>query len=283
MTLSKENYLKILGKSFLQKLDERINFLHGLKIFSKWSKKSLEKLTYFFEQRVVRNNEFIYKQGEEADRVYFIQSGEIELTVASTITKSSYFPKSLKIAVISENDIFGDDEVIKGITRKFSTRCITNTANLLWISKQYFLMRVNKDSLRSLKSTNLIRSNFREKRMKTIEIEKKSESGSTLIKPQVFIRTLCKTTNKLLKDLKFRNTSVRVSGKFIDSIKKKSLLDVSSPTALIIDEVIKDSPKTIRFFYNTKGFQPSNKNPSGAFQSIQKNFKDRTTFGPSFS
>ena len=34
MILNKEHYLRILGKYFAKKLDDKIEFLHGLKIFN---------------------------------------------------------------------------------------------------------------------------------------------------------------------------------------------------------------------------------------------------------
>ena len=60
----------------------------------------------------------------------------------------------------------------------------------------------------------------------------------------------------------------------IDLMKKKSHLDVSSPTAKILENcTLYLKPKTTNSYVNINGFQPSNKNPSGIFKKIHERFK----------
>ena len=280
MTLSKGDYMKILGKSFLKKLEERINFLHSLKIFNKISKKALEKLSYFFKLKTFRNKEFIYLQDEESDGVFFIISGEIELTSSSSqAAKSDIFPKIIKIALISDKDMFGDEEVMQNIPRKYSARCTSKVALLLWISKYDFLNRVNKDSLKQLETINFVRNSFRNKRLESIA----SKSYEITPKhPQLTVRKsfedLCRTTKRFTK-LRVSYRSARNKVNIIDSLKRKSLLNVISPTAMIRDGFIaKHEVKSTRYLLNSNGFQPFNKNPSGSFNKIQEKIRSSMLF-----
>ena len=130
MTLCKEDYLRILGQTFAKKLDEKVNFLHSLKIFSNWSKKSLEKLSFFFSEKEYKANEILYKKNDEPDGVYIIINGEVEFTVNKKF-KSSEFPKMLKVALITSNDIFGDEEILLDLKRKYTAKCHSKILDVL--------------------------------------------------------------------------------------------------------------------------------------------------------
>jgi len=78
--MSKDDYEKVLQKIEMKKIQKNIEFMHQLPFFKVWTKTSLSKLQYSFEQRAFIRNQVVFREGEEAAFVYIIRSGDFEVT-----------------------------------------------------------------------------------------------------------------------------------------------------------------------------------------------------------
>ena len=180
MILSKENYLKILGKSDARKLEEIVEFLHSVSIFTHYSKRALDKLSYYFKSHCFSRNQIVYKENDIAESVYIVKSGEFELSKnsielknqdsfykykASKATKSSKRSIIPKIALLGKGEIFGDEEILKSLPRAFTCTCASK-GELLYISKHDFLSKIrSEDSIKTLVDSNIARENTRYSRL----------------------------------------------------------------------------------------------------------------------
>lgn len=60
-------------------MNKIVEFLHQLPFFKVWTKTSLSKLQYSFEQRSFIRNQIIYKEGDPSSMAYIIKTGEFEV------------------------------------------------------------------------------------------------------------------------------------------------------------------------------------------------------------
>ena len=77
--MSKSDYEKVLQKIEQKNMNKIIEFLHQLPFFKVWTRTSLSKLQYSFEQRAFIRNQIIYKEGDTSHMVYIIKTGEFEV------------------------------------------------------------------------------------------------------------------------------------------------------------------------------------------------------------
>lgn len=80
IVLSKEDYNRIIGTIEKKAYLDRINFLRNIPIFSKLTKTSLGKMTYYFEVKKCIKEHVLFKEGDPADFVYIVKKGEFEIT-----------------------------------------------------------------------------------------------------------------------------------------------------------------------------------------------------------
>lgn len=59
---------------------EKIAFLRSIPIFSKLTKTSLGKMTFCFQPKTFIKGQVLYKEGEPAESVFIIMSGEIQMS-----------------------------------------------------------------------------------------------------------------------------------------------------------------------------------------------------------
>lgn len=85
--LSKQDFNNVLGQIERKKLNEKVQFLRSLPFFSALTKTSIGKLTYQFKELNLIKNQHLYREGERADSIYIIKSGQFEVT--KTITEQS--------------------------------------------------------------------------------------------------------------------------------------------------------------------------------------------------
>jgi len=78
--LSREEYERSLGQIDRKKVNEKIAFLRSLPFFQLLTKTSLSKLTPQFRQISTIKGQYLYREGEQADSVYLVKSGQFEVT-----------------------------------------------------------------------------------------------------------------------------------------------------------------------------------------------------------
>jgi CRP-like cAMP-binding protein len=79
----------------LRRLNEKHQFINNSPFFGQWSQKMKKLLSLCLERELVPYDSFLSRQGEPADRVYFIRSGQAKVTVQPSMHAAqypSYFP-----------------------------------------------------------------------------------------------------------------------------------------------------------------------------------------------
>ncbi len=115
------------------KLD--IELLGSIPIFSGLPSQDMEEIVPLLHISTHNEDEILYREGTEADRVYIVASGEIALYK----TMSSYPEKSVIVINIKEGDISGDMDVIDEGSRATNAKIISPGAELLSIYREDFL------------------------------------------------------------------------------------------------------------------------------------------------
>ena len=141
------------------------------------------------------------------------------------------------------------------------------------ISKENFLNKISKDVLKILLANNHLRDNIRKYRLKTLENQKKTPSKVDKTTKEI-PRTISSPV-KFRKTVKNSNKDLSISPKFLNLLMKQSCLNSRSPTALITKNIkVSLINKSVNVFINSNGFQPTNKNPSGVYEKINKRYKN---------
>lgn len=77
--LDKENYERIIGEHQQRQLNEKINFLKRVMILRCMNTQDLSTLNYFFELKILKYREVIFRQGDKLDCIYVIKSGTVRV------------------------------------------------------------------------------------------------------------------------------------------------------------------------------------------------------------
>ena len=169
LVLNKKDFTKILGSISERRLNRVVNFLQQVQIFNSISKSYLMRLAYFFTSSKHKKTQYIFKEGDPVEGVYFIQQGEVTLEkrISFKIESNPVFSSSpqdfliklprkqknvmnSKIIIKSKFEFFGGLESLdSGEKRKYSALCTSIECEVLFIPKQHFLNRVlNLESAR---------------------------------------------------------------------------------------------------------------------------------------
>lgn len=150
-----------------KKLNDRIEFLHNLPLFSSWSRVSVSKFLDLLVHSTFKCNQKIFKEGEQTEFAVFVLTGEVKLTKAQVTNKrvieSGEFVSSpagplrlgkarelvmlnqLQLVVKGKNAIIGFDDLISKLkTRTYSCYCYSSRAEVLIVPKQVFNDRINR-------------------------------------------------------------------------------------------------------------------------------------------
>lgn len=126
--LSQSDFSRVLKASLSAALNEKVNFLHSLDTFVRWRQPQLIRLSYYCHPVKVCKNHVLYREGDPADTVYMVITGELTFT---RLIKGQQVPVLMK----GSKEIFGDKEVVSSIPRLFTCTIASATASLYAISK----------------------------------------------------------------------------------------------------------------------------------------------------
>ena len=76
MALTKESFDDIIGKMEKRTLNDKINLLSNITVFSLLTKNSLAKLTYSMIKAKFLKGAYLYREGDNIKSVYFVVRGE---------------------------------------------------------------------------------------------------------------------------------------------------------------------------------------------------------------
>jgi len=174
--LSKESYIKILGKIENKRIDESVKLLRSFQIFRNWSKNPIIKINYFFTERVMSRKTVLFKEGSEIHEVFFVKQGEVELLKSVEIEspeKSTFKKKprkqNINVSIISSGEML-NSEVLSSEKYSYTCRIYSLTAKILVISKSDFCSKFkNEESQNLMKRNNESKENERKKRVGSLE------------------------------------------------------------------------------------------------------------------
>jgi CRP-like cAMP-binding protein len=169
LVLPMEAYAAAVQEYEEKRVKEHVKDLREIPAFSKWTRKSLSQLIKAMKERKCVKGEVLYREGDSANSVFFISSGEFkfckEVGVDQTLLEREVgnaglpsirrqrFPSPHKakpeVAVLTKSarQVFGFMEVMEDCSRIFTCVCISRIAVVLELPKQDFLRRTqNQDT-----------------------------------------------------------------------------------------------------------------------------------------
>lgn len=160
--ISKSVFKTIVSAYLEKKHYDRIDFLHGISLFSTWSRAAISKLLESFTTITYHRNQKVFKEGEEAGFLIFIMSGELKLTKIQCLANEAERPLSSEIAplrngkvkktgklqemqlvVKGKNQIIGIDNIGENL-RPYSCYCDSSRCEVLTIPRQIFVEKVSR-------------------------------------------------------------------------------------------------------------------------------------------
>ncbi|CDW72769.1 UNKNOWN [Stylonychia lemnae] len=145
--MSKSDYQKVLQRIEQKSLNKIVDFLHQIPFLHSWTRTSLSKLQYSFEQRIYKRNQTIYKEGEESNYVYLVKSGEFE------VSKRIQFEEKKKL---NTKDYLGVKEEEKDDPKKVISYVKVNQDSL---DMEDFLAQTSKEKKKKQKGSIYIEDN----------------------------------------------------------------------------------------------------------------------------
>lgn len=169
--IERDLYNRSVRDVFEREYQEKINFVDRNSLFSHWPQRHKKALVISLQKGNLKYSTPIIKQGQPADYMYFILSGEIEITCDQAVfsgqfdhlwkqmlklvpglvpkTKErTYTPhesmtrrvkhKASQMCLLGENELCGATELILGLGTYLENATITREAGVLVLSKENF-------------------------------------------------------------------------------------------------------------------------------------------------
>ncbi len=80
MVLTKEAFDEAIGKMERRSLNDKINFLRNIPVFSLLTRNSLAKITCSLQKVQIVKDSILYREGTPASSVYIVIQGELDVT-----------------------------------------------------------------------------------------------------------------------------------------------------------------------------------------------------------
>ncbi len=126
--------------------------LHSHSLFGGITEEQISSIRHFFVEEEFAEGEFIEREGETGDRIYFIIEGQVE--ILKKITKSGNLSR---IFMFSEGDVFGEMELIDVQPCAASVRALKPTRVLTLSNKGLYSISKYDIKVFSLMIMNLAR------------------------------------------------------------------------------------------------------------------------------
>ncbi len=104
--------------------------LHSHSLFGGITEEQIEEIRQFFKEELFSRGEFIEREGERGDRIYFITEGTVEI-----IKKLKFRDGFRQLLVLSEGETFGEMELIDVQPCAASVRALADTRTLTLSNK----------------------------------------------------------------------------------------------------------------------------------------------------
>ena len=221
--LSKPDYMKVIGKAEAKLLDRKIQFLKETPFFAKWSKRQLEKVSYYFNYKKYTRNQVVFTQGSRPLFVYLIRSGEFELNKPLLLDNSKETKYNIKVALLGKGEMIGEDEVISGQNYKNTCVCYSGIGEILMISAQNFIIKFYQKPESQEVVKRKLKIMIREERVKKFQVFLNSSHTDQEQegKSQTIRKNMTSKARKLSETVK--HSFSPLNHKQIEEIKRKAL------------------------------------------------------------
>lgn len=163
VVLKKNDFKKILSAVTEKTINEKVEVLKKIPLFSPISHLELQKLSYYFSEVKFSKGQIVYKEKNHSETLYFIKSGEFKLTKSdfdqhdTSVHKMPSIrrnriknqsnkikkPLDLQIVIKGENEYLGCDEMAeRELYYKTTCTCISTFGVLYSISFIHFRQRI---------------------------------------------------------------------------------------------------------------------------------------------
>ncbi|OMJ83488.1 hypothetical protein SteCoe_15591 [Stentor coeruleus] len=158
-TIGKKDFLEVFQDIKDKINNENCEFLHKVSMFQNWPKVNIMKIASLFRVKVLNKGQFLYKQFEVPNAVFFVKKGDFKITQAIKknydglmmkdhkknikFRTSNFYNKVVDLVIKSEKEVLGAEEILCGIDyRKFSCMCISAIAEVLYVTKVDFISKL---------------------------------------------------------------------------------------------------------------------------------------------
>jgi CRP-like cAMP-binding protein len=111
--------------------DDWMSVILRSSLFHKIPPVNIQRMLASLETNKVKTGDILFKQGDNGDNFYFIQSGQVE------VIRSTRGQEQLVVAQLGPGDSFGEEALLSNHTRNATIRCISDTI-LLCLSRVDF-------------------------------------------------------------------------------------------------------------------------------------------------
>ncbi|KRX09921.1 Cyclic nucleotide-binding protein [Pseudocohnilembus persalinus] len=155
MALDKQSFQTTLKQKELQKMHDKMSFIYNHPLFSDIDRVACCMIYSNSSEQKCHKNQFIFNEGDEANQVILIKSGEflieknfeegnfIKNDKKKSQTKNKYSkPRSFRVCFLSDGQLVGEENYIyKELLRQYSLKCESQegTINLLALKIDIYL------------------------------------------------------------------------------------------------------------------------------------------------
>jgi cAMP-dependent protein kinase regulator len=82
-TLDKKSYDTLVGLSMKEKINIKSNYLKNISFLKTAKPYNMLRLTYYMEEKKFQKGQYVYREGDNAEGVYFVRYGEFEMNKQS--------------------------------------------------------------------------------------------------------------------------------------------------------------------------------------------------------
>ncbi|KAL4479871.1 hypothetical protein ABPG74_020387 [Tetrahymena malaccensis] len=249
-TVDKNEYNEIMKDHIETIFQKKIQFLRSFKIFESQEKK-LSNLVMCFQSIFYQRGDIIYKEQDDSNSLYFIQSGEVEISTyesnlktqiqtdqqeeldEQTIQMNRLFlmssqkqkrvKKRVTLAILNDKSYFGEEEIVlRQKKRKTQAKVISAEFSGLKISLKNFLLLCRfTDVMKKLRQNYRMKQEWRDSyHINCVEtIQKLNSSNFTSISPPRqeeahFSQTKIESSQKISSNVSFSfNSSNKIQFK----------------------------------------------------------------------
>jgi len=158
--LTYDDFQSILTSLYQRKYHDKIAFFYTVDLFQHWKGDHLACLILHMEEKKFSRNQIIFKEGDDPDFLYFIHKGQVELkkkvveppkivdAEEEVVLQEKTFgrrvklikkPESMKLAILSPGDYFGDSGFLDFKPREHTAVICSTEAVLITISRKNFM------------------------------------------------------------------------------------------------------------------------------------------------